>query len=108
MTESLTRRTFLALTSAFVLKPKSEEAKRLACIEVQQPDGNWLVGPRSLRGVKRGQRFRRHFGMTADAPLNLEATADEDGHDGIDEDGCVCGVVYFNEDTAEHFPKEEV
>jgi len=104
---SLTRRTFLALTSAFALKPKYEEAKRFVCIEVQQADGTWSVEPCGLRGVRCGQRFRRHLGMTADASLDLEAIADEDGHDGIDEDGRVCGTLYFREGDAVRFLKEE-
>jgi hypothetical protein len=96
----LSRRTFVALAAAVALKPVASEAKLFKCVEVQRPDGSWQVEPSGLRGVRYGQRFRMYNAVDNLGTPELEATADSDGESQIDSDQCVCGAVYYKEDTA--------
>jgi hypothetical protein len=108
----LSRRAFIALSAAFAVKPKAEEAKQFVCVEVRHPDGTWHVELRGLRGVCKGQWFRIHESPDADGHDVIDADGhdvidadghdviDADGHDVIDADGRICGGLYYVEETA--------
>jgi hypothetical protein len=57
---------------------------------------SWVDVPEGLLGVKYGQWFRTY---RPDGGIYVEAQADEDGHYGLDSDGCRCGEVRFSLDT---------
>ncbi len=98
------RRSFIALTGAFAVAPKTPKTPKTpeaagARVDVlDTATGQWRTEPNGLLAVRRGQRFR--ISDPVDGALRVEATACEDGHWGTDCAGKWCGCLAYDIATA--------
>jgi hypothetical protein len=94
----LTRRGFLVTVAAIAAAPPIPKlVPRMMTVEVLENDA-WVRRINGLVEVKNGERFRMRWPTSGE--IRLEATADSDGVIGVDQEGCVCGEIYYELSTA--------